>query len=742
MGKEWLPIKAGARPNQASVKNVKFSGIAHLQPIAPITQLTRQSTVVSYDVGGVFKASFQHLQTTYDVVTAPKTALSSEEGAPQIPMEGIFVALPNGALNVSVRILDKRTQEVGVFNLRPSPKAITESEYIEGKEEYKKNATIYRSDNDYPGKDFDFFGIKNISGVQVAHIVLYLSQFKPLSRKLSIVEHMEVEISYDIPPQRQPLPQWHTAPSGMRRLILDEAHVRAFPKALVSKAGNFTSFRKRINLTDKEDSTPKAPVTSQPARALTDSGGGGGASVQSKLKLSDNIAQYIIITPAKLEAAVGPLLQAKVDPPYCAKVATTEDIATEFPATSLKQSIKDFLSWAWDNWKAPPHFVILAGDTDTIPTDLVEIDNEQYASDHFFADIKDSYVPEIIVSRLPTSDSTKMKQICKKLAKYTSLRGPDWGNWQNNILLVAHEMDIYKQCSDDVAENIAPCFSVKKKYGDSSTKDDVIDTFNQGVLIANYRGHGLQTAWSSNNGITTQDIALLDNNSMPPMVFCICCENAWIDNPDMETIVETFLRKRKAIAVFGASRDSPTYANNDLDKYLFQAIAKGETTPGGIVQRAKTLMVLNHPNSTQHQADVAMFMLFGDPAAQVVSNFEFLCRTWDINDNCLQGKLDIDSLLNHQIIKDGKQGYSIWDFTGTFNTIDKQYAVAGKVGETNTIQHSSPSEGLGQKIEFKTFINGLEVKDFEGYITEVTKNTIKGFTWPDKKPFHWRGKTA
>ena len=222
-----------------------------------------------------------------------------------------------------------------------------------------------------------------------------------------------------------------------------------------------------------------------------------------------------------------------------------------------------------------------------------------------------------MISRLPTSNAAEMLTICQRLANYANLRGPDWGGWQNKLLLVAYEGDTYKTCSDDIANSVAPRFAVTKRYGDSSTRQQVIDAMNAGVIIANYRGHGMKTEWSSANGLRTAEISALNNGNMPPLVFCICCQNAWIDDNATEVVAETFLRDGKAVAVLGASRNSPTYANNDFDKYLFQAVMDGEITPGGIVKRAKALMIANHADSSTHEQDVVMYILFGDPTGSV-----------------------------------------------------------------------------------------------------------------------------
>jgi hypothetical protein len=736
---EWVAIKKGAVPNQPSLKAVKVSGLQKLMNIK-VDKLTRQSTQVVYEASGVWKGNIQKAKATYDVVSAPQAGLSSEEGAPQIPQEGLFVAIPNGASNVSVKMVNKSMEPAsGKFNLPPAPKAISESAYVAGKEEYKPKSSVYGSDKDYPGKDFDFIGVKNIDGIPVAQLLLYLAQYKPLSKTLSYLKSITLEVSYDVPPQNDAVPIKKLAPTAMQSIILDKENVKSPTDTVVNSVISATNPSSAYFVNSWGLTKTTTGSLYDPAKNIFEKIPPGPLHL-IRLKKTNISSQYVIVGPEAVRTSVDPLIQAKAGSPYNAMFAATEDITIEFPAPTLKESIRAFLVWAWDNWQVPPKYVVLAGDTDTIPVHVGQIGTWPFVSDHYYADIKDSEAPELVVSRLPTSDATKLQQICQHLASYANLRGPDWGSWQNEVLMVAYELNTYKDCSDDIASTISPRFTVTKRYGDSSTKQQVIDELNQGIVIANYRGHGSKIAWSSKNGISTQDISSLNNGNMPPAVFCICCENAWIDDTGVETVVESFLRQRKAVTLFGASRDSPTYANNDFDKYLFQAIMDGATTPGEIVQRAKTQMILNHPTSDEHRADVAMYLLFGDPTARVVSDVEFLRGKWNMDHDGWQGTLEINSISNHQIIRDGNYGYPVWDIAGTYSASGKQYAMTGRIGGKDTNDYNAGAKRSDHKVEFTVSFDSAAPQKFTGYVTTWTRNTLAGFTWWANRPFCWYAK--
>jgi hypothetical protein len=337
------------------------------------------------------------------------------------------------------------------------------------------------------------------------------------------------------------------------------------------------------------------------------------------LKRSDIASGYVIITPSILVDAVQPLFAARAGSPHHAMIAELETISREFPEESIEKSIKAFLTWTLGNWQVKPRYVVLAGDTDLIPVHMWPIDDDTVASDYFYADIHNCFVPEIIISRIPSSDPVDMRQVCENLAKYKTRRSSG-GIWQNRVALLAHQGDNYKKCLDEVASMISTRFQCTKLYGDYTTREEVIDEMNQGVLVANYRGHAEKDVWTSDNGLSIKQIRALSNDDTPPLVFCVCCSNAWIDDPETETIAETFLREGKCVAVIAASRFSKRVANDDFNRYLWQSVMEGgETTPGGIFQRANTLMVQNHENSANHMKTLVMYMLFGDPAAQVMN---------------------------------------------------------------------------------------------------------------------------
>jgi hypothetical protein len=417
-------------------------------------------------------------------------------------------------------------------------------------------------------------------------------------------------------------------------------------------------------------------------------------------------------------------------------VALTQDISTEFPAASLKESIKKMLQWAYKYWRVPPRYVVLAADTDVIPMHLYNRGGSTYASDHYYQDIMGDLVPEITVSRLPTSNFGQLRQVCDYIARYPQYRKGDWGGWQNRVMLCAYQSNTYETTCDAVANKIKQRYNVIKRYARDTNKRQVSDTMTQGVVFAVYRGHGSKTSWSSSNGLNANNVKSLSNHGRPPFVLNICCQNGWIDDNTTETITESFIRYQKAVACFASSRNSWTHPNNDFIKYMFDAVMIGHCqTPAEIIKYAKVKMVRNHPSSSYHHDNTVMYNLFGDPTADVASNAEFLRGEWDMNHDGWQGVLKVTRIWNYRIEASGRYRAPVWSVSGQYTRAGKNYPFSGKLGGFDPNQLGSGSKRTDYRFEFNIKFSNSNNQRFVTYIHSWNLRMYSGVSWWAKHPF-------
>lgn len=327
-----------------------------------------------------------------------------------------------------------------------------------------------------------------------------------------------------------------------------------------------------------------------------------------------NKGRYLIITVASLADSVAILADAKREL-YSVMVVNKEDILSEFAAALEDVSIANFLQYASSHWDDSPQWVVLAGDLDTIPThnDVYETPGMSgaVASDHYYSNLSGDLAPELVVSRLPTSDPVLLERLCLKAVNFKF----KMGDWIDRIVLVAYQSSTYINCKDAIYNFIVGEYDTIKRYAGVSSKIDVINTLNDGVIVANYRGHGSYNEWSSSNGLNNTDVAALLTEDISPMVTSVCCLNSNILMAP-ECFAEAWMRGEKAIAFLGASRPSFTSYNSYFDTYLFDAIMNGYDRPGTIVNRAKSQLLLNY-NASGSRDNIRMYLLMGDPELEL-----------------------------------------------------------------------------------------------------------------------------
>src|SRR5206468_8512068 len=109
-----------------------------------------------------------------------------------------------------------------------------------------------------------------------------------------------------------------------------------------------------------------------------------------------------------------------------------EDLYDEFTfGAKSPWALRAFLQQAHSHWARPPRFLLLAGDasvdprnfmgmgeTDVVPTKLVDTKYLETASDDWFGDLDDDGVPEIAVGRLAVQTSEQAAAVVQKLIGY------------------------------------------------------------------------------------------------------------------------------------------------------------------------------------------------------------------------------------------------------------------------------------------------------------------------------------
>lgn len=204
-----------------------------------------------------------------------------------------------------------------------------------------------------------------------------------------------------------------------------------------------------------------------------------GSLCSAALSDSTNAYDYILLAPDELLQAAMPLVQHRQDSSPCggggghrALAVATSEVYSEFSPGA--EGIKEFLSYAYDNWAVRPRFVFLVGDAnydttqsgDLIPSHYVFFDFSgtpvRIAWEDWFVSVgENDSLPKMAIGRLPARTSTEVTIYVNKVLEYEGAYGSH--RWKDNLLFVAEDNNInfvsgpyVRQAVEDLLTNHTP----------------------------------------------------------------------------------------------------------------------------------------------------------------------------------------------------------------------------------------------------------------------------------------------
>jgi hypothetical protein len=359
----------------------------------------------------------------------------------------------------------------------------------------------------------------------------------------------------------------------------------------------------------------------------------------SNLHDSSNGADYIIIVHSDFYESVLPLATHRQSQGLRVKVVRVQDVYDEFNDGILSpEAIRDFLQYAFYHWQTPaPTYVLLVGDTSHgydkaithqtywrercfVPTMMAWTAawGVSAADNRLVCLAGDDLLPDMAVGRFPVRTADETDVLVDKIIQYET--NPEIGPWRRKIALLAGAGATFQQfCTVIDSSSIPPCYEAPRIYVDTSSVHfggtaDLIQQWNEGLVLANFSGHGGGSVWFDANFFLLDHVPLLNNERRLPVVFSLTCFCGFFDNPWNSSLGEEILRAqgKGAVAHFGSSGVAWAYEDNKLGENLFRAMFQyGERALGIITTQGK----LGHQRIIQELVDV--FNLLGDPAMKI-----------------------------------------------------------------------------------------------------------------------------
>jgi uncharacterized repeat protein (TIGR01451 family) len=355
----------------------------------------------------------------------------------------------------------------------------------------------------------------------------------------------------------------------------------------------------------------------------------------SNLKTRYNMADYLVIVPSELRAAVQPLADYRKAQGMRTLVVKLDEIFNEFNfGISSPEAIKQFLTYAYKNWTRPPKYVVLAGvgtwdyrdnkgkGGNLIPPAVVPTVYGLSTSDNYFADVNGDHVPEMAIGRLPVLTPEELQTLIAKIKKFEATAG-------NRVILVADDPDDggkFPVDSDIIAHLFPSNYLLEKVYLDLDKYPSVDDArvpllsyLNSGAVFFNYIGHGsfdTLAMLDDEDLLTSDDMASLTNKTNLPIVTAMTCLAGEFAIPGYPTISQVMLLNTGggAAAFWSATGLSDNAEAHILNREFYNAIFNsGKRVLGdAVLQALEQYRMIGY---LPFMMDI--YTILGDPALRI-----------------------------------------------------------------------------------------------------------------------------
>jgi len=307
------------------------------------------------------------------VINVPGIFLFNDEGAPNLPGKGQYIAIPEGA-TASYKIIASRTEVFSGVEIAPSPRIPLDTD--KGPLHYEKDLSIYSQDAFYPAKPVSLSEISEIRGVDVVVMGITPFQYNPVTKELIVYRDLQVEVSFH---------------GGNGHFGEDRLRSRWWDPIVYNQVINPTS----IPEMDYNKTFPNNSETPD--------------------------YEYLIITPnnATFLQWADSIKNFRTLQGIFTGVVTTTTVGGNTVA-----AIENYVNTAYNTWAVAPSAVLLLGDYSTGTGGIIShfythpSSYPNYASDNRYADVTGNDLPDIAFARITANNSSQLDVMITKFLDY------------------------------------------------------------------------------------------------------------------------------------------------------------------------------------------------------------------------------------------------------------------------------------------------------------------------------------
>jgi len=537
-------------------------------PGLTILSSSAQKTVLSFSIESWTMTDISVNRESLKKIELPGHFLPNDEGMPDLPGSGQFIAIPQGA-RAHLEITGMQLETLTNIDLAPAARIPKTTE--NGDLFYARNEEVYQTNAFYPAEPVRLSTSTQIRGVDIVMLGITPFQYNPVTKELIVIRNLEVEVSFE---------------GGNGQFGEDRLRSRWWDPMLSDMLANY------------EQLLPVDYSSRQLAAGSRQSG--------SSREVG---AEYLIICPD--------------DPDFLAWADTIrvfrqkQGISTGIVTTTeiggnTVTAIRDYISTAYNTWDIPPAAILILGDYGTTGTKVIApIWGNYCASDNIFGDVNNDDLPDIVMSRIMAQNASQLEITIEKFIGYETNPpvSPEFYDhpitalgWQTERwfqICIEAVGGFFRNILDKDPVRINAIYDGNPVYDPWSTAPNtgtimnyfgpnglgyipsspttlgnwhggnstlVNNSINSGAFILLHRDHGFEQGWGEPD-YTNSHLSGLNNNELP-FVYSVNCLTGKF-NIGGECFAEAFYRHpQRALGIIAASEVSYSFVN---DTYVWGA---------------------------------------------------------------------------------------------------------------------------------------------------------------------------
>ncbi len=522
--------------------------------------------------------------TPYSHLGGEGYGLGAQLGQPDLPVLRGEVEIPFGAQVtvelVEVAYTEHTLEELGLhtlYPLQPSPIKLPDAP----EEPFAYDAALYAQDAPFPAQPVQLEAAYTLRGRRVQPVAIWPVAYNPATGTVRLYSRVELRLHF----------------TGGNALLTEARGRRytapAFEERLAAQLLNYTA---------------------RPA-PTSDRGG------------------YLIIVADAYHDAMLPFVALQNSRGFEVTMTRTSEI----PGGATTAAIKSYIQDAYDTWSTPPSYLLLVGDTDTIPAWSSTQAGGKY-TDLYYATMDGSsdWVPDLARGRFPVRSAAQTTIMVDKVLNYSALTGDE--AWLKKAAFIASCDPNFYHVAEGSHNYVIDTHTQPNDYtgifpgnpqpgGDkiycnaySGSATQIRNAANDGRWALIYSGHGGDYSWADGAvSFDQDDVRNLTYAGLFPFVASHACVTGSFFRT--ESFGETWVLQEDAGALvfWGASHNTYWPEDDLLEKrmfdWLFTRTDAGYPDTAAMTDYGLAQVQLGYPSIARYYWEA--YNVLGDPSVKI-----------------------------------------------------------------------------------------------------------------------------